>query len=217
MTPRPDLGSVAEELYGRLEPFHRRSLDGREVGDDELGWPLLTFFGLLAKRWQEPEDLIRDSDDGVGFSALFDPARVKDEALAWQGQAVGVTMLPGMTPAEQRARTEGTDGFKRGTPLALAVAAQRHLTGNKTVIINERLAGNAKLIGVVTYLNETPDPAQTQRDIEEQLPWELKLQYVTQDAWDYSTLRTVFDDYDAIRTHYNATGYQGIKDNDPPA
>jgi hypothetical protein len=217
VTPRPALGSVAEELYARLEPFHEWSSDGATFTDEDLGWPLLVYWGLLAKRWQLVDDISRDGDFGPGWTPILDVGESRDEALPWLGQFNGTVMLPGMTPEQMRARILGTDGFQRGTPSAIAVAARRHLTGDQNVIINERLAGDAKRIGVATYTAETPDPDLTRQDIEEQLPWWIKLDYIVEDAWDYAVLRTAFDDYAAVRLHFNATGYLGIRDENPPA
>jgi hypothetical protein len=217
VTPRPDLGSVAEELYSKLAPYQTFSLDGREVTDEEMGWALLIYWGLIAKRWQPVEDLSRDTPEGPGWSILFDPDRIPDEGLTWLSQAVGVTLPPGMTTDQQRFRITHTGMDVAYTPSAIAAAAQRHLTGDKNVIINEFLAGNAKRIGVVTYTDETPSPEQTRLDIEEQLPWWLRLTHTIEDAWDYATIRTAFDDYAAIRSHFDVTGYLGIRSNDPPA
>lgn len=214
---KPALGSVADELYDHLTPYHKRIHDGNIVTDEQLGFPLYIFFGLIARGWQEVEDMVRDTPEGPGWTALASPTRIKPEALDWQGQIVGVTMLPGMTTPAKIERINGTDGFRRGTPAALAVATMRHLTGARNVIINERLGGNAKRIGVVTWADETPDSELTRADIEEQLPWEIQLEYNVQDAWDYVVLRTAFDDYEGIRTHFDGTGYLGIRENDPPA
>lgn len=218
MTPRPQFGSVADELYEHLAAYHKRiTSDGsRTVTDEELGWPLYIYFGLIARGWQEIDDLVRDSADGPGWSALASPERIKPEGLDWQGQIVGVVMLPGMTAPQKIERIHRTDGMRRGSPSALAYAAMRRLTGDRNVIINERLGGNAKRVGVVTYTDETPDPELTRADIEEQLPWWVQLEYNVQDAWDYVTLRTAFDDYGEIRTHFNTTGYLGIREEDPP-
>jgi hypothetical protein len=213
---RPDLGSVAEDLYARLEPFHRHSYGDREISDEELGWPLLTYWGLIARLCQEIDDLVRDSDEGAGYTSLMDPDRIKPEGLPWLGQLIGVRMLPNMTTQQQKDRIAGTDGFKRGSSAAVAVATQLHLTGDKNVIINEMLGGNPYRIGVVTWADETPDPAQTELDIEEQLPWWITLEYNVEGAWGYLPLRTAFDDYEAILLHFTSTGYQGILEEDPP-
>lgn len=216
MTLRPDLGSFAEDIYNRLYPFHTRSLDGAELTDEDLNWSLLIYLGTIAGQWQELEDLMRDGDH-PGYSALLDINRIKDAGLPWLSQFLGIVLPPGLTPAEIRAEIEGPTGFKRGSVSAVAYAAQRRLTGEKNVIINERVGDDPNILGIVTFLDETPNPALTEQDIEDQLPWEISLQYTVEDGWTYSGLRTAFDDYAAIRLHYNATGYQGVRENNPPA
>lgn len=215
---RPSLGSVAEELYARLEPFHERINPDRpseSITDAALGWPLLIYWGLIASQWQEIDDLSRDSDAGPGWSALLDIDRIPDKGLPYIAQFKGKSLLPGMTPADARARIRGTDGFDRGAASAIRIAAQRHLTGTKTVNINERFANDPWQLGVVTYVTETPDPVQTFNDIIEQKPYGIKLTHSVVNAYNYEVLRVAFDDYNAIMVHY--ADYQGVRDNVPPA
>lgn len=219
---RPDLGSAAEELYRILEPFHTWSdpdAPGQVVTDAALGWPLLVYWGTVAKRWQEIEDLARDSSDGPGWSTIVDLDRIPDKGLEYIGQFKGKTFPAGMTPDQKRDRIRGTDGFERGTAEALRVAAKRHLTppvGQEPyVIVNERLGGNLWQTGVVTLVDETPDPVLTFNDMLEQKHHGIKLFHEVVDAYGYLVLRVAFDDYGEIRTHY--ADYEGIRDNDPPA
>lgn len=218
MTPRPDLGSVADELYAKLEPFHQRihqSGGGRVSTDEDLGWPLYIVFGGIASFWQEVDDLSRDSDDGVGWSTLLDIDRIPDKGLPYLAQFKGKTLLPGMTPDVARERIRSSDGFERGTPDAISVAAKRHLTGARTAYVRERFDGTIWSIRVVTYVDETPDPEQTFRDMLEQKPYGYVLDHSVQDAWNYEVLRVAFNDYGEIAVHY--ADYQGVADNDPPA
>lgn len=213
--PRPFLGSVAEELYARLEPFHAHSDNGTVVTDEQLGWPLLIFWGLLAKRWQRIHDLSTDTDDHPGWSSIVDVDRVEDAGLNYTGQFKGVVPLQGLTPAQQRERIRKVDGFKRGTAEAIKTASKRRLTGEKRVILNERAGGNPYRIGVVTYIEETPDATGTFRDMVEQKPWGFIIEYTVVDAWGYDVLQVAFDDYGAIQAHY--ADYQGLQTNNPPA
>lgn len=117
-------------LYARLEPFQSRidpNHDGREITDEELGWPLLIFNGCIAKRWQEIEDLIRDTDTAPGWSALVDVDRIPDKGLPYLAQFKGKTILPGMTPDQIRDRIKTADGQDRGTAGAVSAAAKRRL------------------------------------------------------------------------------------------
>lgn len=191
---RPSLGTLAEEVYEDLYMFHERTLEDTVVTDGELGWPLLTYFGLLAKRWQPVEDLVRDTNAGPGWSALFDLYRIPDEALPWLGQVFGVEMLSGMTPFQMRERILGTDGFKRGTPDAVAVAARRRLTGNRTAIVTERWGGDPNRTAVVTFKGETPETDwDSRRDKVRKTPGLISLWSMDNNPGDLATPDSVGD------------------------
>lgn len=192
---RPDLGSAAEELYLALAPFTERidpNNPGQTITDEDLDWPLLIYFGTLMKRWQQVEDLSRDSDDGPGWSALVDLDRIPDEGLPYIAQFKGKTILQGMSPAEARARIEGTDGFDRGTPEAIRVATQRNMTGTKTVIIVERYSGDPFQYQIIVSEAETPSTGQTLRDSLEQKPYGYLVTFtVAPDLPDYTFIATL--------------------------
>lgn len=214
---RPDLGSFAEEFYARLEPFHERSNPNGpgSITDEELGWPLLIFFGLIARRWQEVEDLIRDTEAGVGWSALQSVDRIPDKGLPYLAQFRGKTVIAGMTPAEARARIESTDGFDRGTPSAMEAAAKPTLTGLQRVYLNERVGGSIWQTAAITYDSETPDPAATFRALVAQKHHGVILTHTVVDVWGYEVLKVAFDDYGQVKIHYPT--YTGLKTNVPPA
>ena len=111
--------TYAERLYGMLAPLAAR--------DSEVEWSLLKLCNAIGVPFQLVEDLVRDTEDGVGWSALLDLDRCPDEALPWLAQFVGVRVLPSSTPEQQRARIASTDGFKRGTRDAMIGAAQATL------------------------------------------------------------------------------------------
>lgn len=212
---RPDLGSFAEEFYARLEPFHDHTADGREYTDEELGWPLLIFWGTIASQWQRIDDITTESDDGPGWSSLVDIDRIEDDGLPYLSQFKGAILLDGLTPEQQRERIRTVDGFSRCTAQSIKDASKRRLTGSQTVHLNEREGGNALRIGVVTYIDETPEPELTFMDMMEQKPWGYIINYQVVDAWGYEVLKVAFDDYGAVKTHY--PDYEGLKTNVPPA
>ncbi len=124
---RPTPGSFAEELYAKLEPFHRHTADGREYTDEELGWPLLVFYGMMAKRWQRIHEITSDTDEGEGWTEILDLDRTADDGLPYLSQFKGVVLLDGLTPAQQRERIREVDGFQRCTAEAIKLAAKRRL------------------------------------------------------------------------------------------
>ena len=127
--PRSTLGSpdgrpVAEEMYAALGPITSE--------DPALGWPLLRFINAMAIRPQATDDLVRDSDEGPGWSGVVDLDRAPVNALPWLAQFVGVELLPGLDDESQRLRIRETAGFRRGTRAAIEGAARQFLTGSRT-------------------------------------------------------------------------------------
>lgn len=124
---------------------------------------LQTYVGGIGDvMFQEVEDLASDGPLGQpGWSSLLDLNRVPDKALPWLAQFIGVSIPGGLTPADQRIRIQNTDGWKRGTPAAIAGAPLPYLTGTKTVILRERdpaASPNDPAYGltVITRTSETP-------------------------------------------------------------
>lgn len=198
MSPAPATsGSAADELYERLRPLAHR--------DEFLGWSLLHYVSAAALPLQLVEDLIRDTDDGPGWSAMLDPDRCPTWALGWLGQFVGVRLLPrepfeteAAWEAAMRDRIKRTDGQHRGSPEALRAAAQRYLTGSKYVIVNERVGGDAWELGVVTLIGETPDAGAVLRALLEQKPAGVRLTHTIVPGHDYDAIAAGWDDYDDL-------------------
>jgi len=91
----------------------------------------------------------------------------------------------------------------------MRAAAQATLTGNKTVIINERDGDSATqpidyayYLTVETYQGQTPDPAMTQRALLSQKPAGIVLTYVTIAGQTYDQVRTRFATYAALLAAY---------------
>jgi hypothetical protein len=214
---RPNLGSMAEELYARLEPFHSWHYEDKEVTDEELGWPLFIYWGLLVKvGWQEIDDLSRDSDAGSGWSTIVDLERIPDKGLPYISQYTGVELPQTVTPAEARELIASPEGHRRGTPTAMRSAGLRTLTGAApTLILNEHVGGNAYRVGAVTFLAETPDPVATFTAMSLQKPWWILLTHEVVDAFGYTVIQLAFDDYGQVQAHY--PDYEGLQTNTPPA
>jgi hypothetical protein len=184
----------------------------------EQGGDWFIFIGAVASMFDQIETYARDQDDGTpGWGILLDIDRCPIEALPWLAQFIGVTIPPGLTDAQARAWVKGTDGFKRGSTGAIIAATQKRLTGNKTVFLKERDAAASPVLGgaygltVVTFTGETPDPANTLRDIIAQKPAGIILNYQIVPDFDYLALRTANLNYTAVRSAY-AT-YSGVRVN----
>lgn len=188
------MGDVAGDLYNSLGPWMN------EVALDIA-------VGLMAgRRAQDIEDIIRDSDEGVGWSSVMDLDRtpVMDEYqwLLWLGQFVGSREKPGLNTADQREWIRGTSHWYRGTRTAFEAAARSHLLGpdgtpdTATLIINERVGGNAYQLGVVYLTAELQTTEEALRaDLEDQKPAGNILTVVSGDSVTYDAAEIAFDTY----------------------
>jgi hypothetical protein len=193
---------VADELYEQVEPL--------AYHDERHGYALHGYVCGLAKPLEEIDALVRDTDAGPGWSAFLDPVRCPAWALGWLAQFPGVRPLRRLATeteeqwaAAMRERIVAADGRWRGGVEALRAAAQRRLTGNRYVIFNERVGGDPYVLGIRTLDAETPDPAATLRDILEQKPAGVVLDYGTVPGQTWDALVTAYDDWAAVQVAYD--------------
>jgi len=196
--PPPALASYAARLYAALAPL--AWLDGN------TDWSLAKLNGAVGTMFQAVEDVVRDTPEGPGWSAVVDVARCPDDWLPWLGQFVGVVN------GTRSAITEH-NGFQRGTPAAIRAAAAMSLTGSKTVILQERFGGEAYALGVYTLDSETPDPAKVLADILTQKPGGIVLTYAHGAANTYAAVKAGYATYDAVRAGFR--DYQHLAANQP--
>lgn len=175
----PAVAQVATDLYDEL--------GHTQPADEALGWPFLLYLNAAAIALGELPDIVRDSDDHVGWSAVLDPARCPVYALPWLAQFAGVRLTPGATEEQHRAEITAPPAFQRGTPAAMRAAATLTLTGTARVRITER-DGSPYALSVRTYESETPDPVEAERLIRSQKPAGLVLTYDLAMGWDWSEL-----------------------------
>ena len=137
-----------------------------------------------------PVELYVDDDpneDGNGaWCILLDVDRTPyPDGTAYLAQWVGEIMPQGIAEAEARNWIVDGPNQRRGTTVSIARAAQRSLTGTKTVQILERTMPNGTVdpngdhFTVVTYVNETPDPAQVWADLLTVIPADMVCNYET--------------------------------------
>lgn len=138
---------LVQQTYDSLGPWARAD----ESGD------LLAYIRSLMEPLTSVDDVVRDTDDHVGWGTLMDVDVAPSWALPWLAQFVGVTHARGLDDTSQRIRIKEASGFQRGTPAAIIGAAKQHLTGTRRVELFER-EGSAWNFRVRTYQSETPNP-----------------------------------------------------------
>lgn len=193
---RPAVHPTTELIYDSLG-------DGLIGADESTGWQLLLFLDdVIAESLGAVDDIVRDSDEGPGWSGVLDPDRVDADHIWWLGQLVGAREPRGaaLTLEQAQARLTDAEGWKRGTLAALKAGAATHLTGSKKVIVNER-DGSAYQLTVQTYAVQTPDETLTEADIRKQKPAGIVLTYEV----------LVGEDWQAVKDNF-AT-WQDVKDN----
>jgi hypothetical protein len=192
---RPTVSAAAEEAYASLGPWARRdTLDAR--------WDVLTVVESWAGQLQVVEDIIRDTDDGPGYSSIVDADRAPEEWIPWGMQFSGVRARAGLDTDTQRARWKSTDGFRRGTPGAIVGAAQQYLIGTKTVYLVER-HGSRYRYTVTTVAAETPNPAAVLAALKEQKPYGFVMAHAMTTGVNYNALRDTHSNYSTIKAKYS--------------
>lgn len=183
MTPRPTVPAVSETWYGELGVT--------QPADEQLGWPFLIFLAGLGAAFGPLHDVVRDTDQGPGWSILLDPERCPNWALPWLAQFAGVTLTPGATDAEWRDEITSPPAFQRGTPAAIRSSVQRYLTGNKTVTLLER-DGSPWRLTVITYTAETTDATAAEAAARSQKPVGVLLTYRVDPGWSVGDLEAAY-------------------------
>jgi hypothetical protein len=127
-----------------------------------------------------------EGGDGTdGWYVMFDVDLAPFAGLPWLAQVAGERLPTGISDAAARQWITDGPNSRRGTPLAIARAAQRHLELPGVVILVERSMpdGSEDPMGdhftVYTYADQTPNPAQTLADLLTTVPGDMVLNYVT--------------------------------------
>jgi hypothetical protein len=126
----------------------------------------------------DPEELEED----VSYGQLLDMGVTSAIALPWLAQFVGERFPVGIDEAAQREWINDRPNSRRGTMVSIANAAQRSLTGSRTVMIIERSDGVSQTdspddVVMFAYTDECPDPGQVRRDLQDTFPLELSLNF----------------------------------------
>lgn len=186
----PPVSPPAQEFYEALAPTFT-------VGDEDRGYPLLKLCNALCPSpIRQIHSYVTDQEDGTpGWVIVFDPDNAPVEVLPYLAQFDGAEIRPDMDEAQIRDAIRSPQGFGRGRPSALAKIAQRHLTGGKTVLLDERSDGTVGVdkpwqMRIRTLASETPDPELTEREIRaEWKPIGIVLTYLAIDGQTWGDLR----------------------------
>jgi hypothetical protein len=137
-----------------------------------------------------------------GWSIMFDPDRCPVQALPYLAQYVGEEIPAGLSEALTRERIRDRANQLRGTPWSIFAAAQRSLIGSRLVSLVERdgVGGtdDPDRITVMTYTDQTPDPAQVEADVRSVLDADLELNYVVATGESWQQVSDTYADWNAV-------------------
>lgn len=177
----PDVPDAAEELLDELAVC--------QPGDEQRGSPFRLLVGAIAVALGPLHDLVRDTEDGPGWSAIADPDRTPDPQFT--AQLNGVVLTRGASDEQHRSELRIGAGLRRGSPGALREAVQATLTGARQVTIIERDGDPYELL-VISYEDETPDPDAAEAAARSQKPAGLLLTYRVDPGWSIGQLEAAY-------------------------
>lgn len=178
---KPVVSTTTQEAYDRLGSAW---IDP----DESVDWHLLKFVQALTLNLTVINDLVRDTDEGPGWSIILDADRADPKYFPWMGQFNGTTVDLGLSEDDQRQQLKEVAGFRRGTIASMIAAAQPYLTGTKTVTITERDT-SAYHFSVSTFTAETPDSSKVLAALLSQKPAGLVMDYTVAAGLTYGDLK----------------------------
>jgi hypothetical protein len=203
--PFDDATPLQNELYNRLKPYH--------PDDVEQNYVLFKLCGALMQPFEFVDELARQPD----YSVLLNLDTVSLDALLYLAQFIGIVSPPRLldeTDEDYHARVkslvEARVGFERGRPAAMIAAAKLFLTGTKSVIITERVGGNAWQAAAATIDAETPDANAVDRALRSQKPAGIILDYLDVEHVTYAELAAAYATYGDLEA--TSQTYEQIKE-----
>lgn len=184
-----------ELAHPTTELVHERLGPALTADDEATGWTLLAFLDAGVRPLGEVDDVVRDTDAGLGWARELDPELTSRPAFL--GQFVGATVPAGMSDDDARHLVRDRPAVRRGSPGALRSAAQQHLTGARRVDLFER-DGSPYRVRVRTYTAQTPDPAAVLRALLEAKPAGLTLVHEVFAGLPYDERDALFATYDEL-------------------
>lgn len=195
---KPVVSETTQEAYDRLGSAWTNP-------DESVDWHLLKFIQAVTLNLTVINDLVRDTDEGPGWSIVLDADRVAAKYFPWLSQFNGTTVDLGLSEDDQRQQLKEVAGFRRGTIASMIAAAQPYLTGTKTVTITERDT-SAYHFSVRTFTAETPDSAKVLTALLSQKPAGLVMDFSVTSGLTYGDLKATGKTYHELTVEFPTSG-----------
>jgi hypothetical protein len=191
LPPPPEDGSFLWELLYEAQGFHRKA-------DAATGYQLRRACEALCAPMQPAWEVLRERADGTPpYGILFDADRCPAELLHFPAMHVGARLTPDMNEAERRAEICEPASWSRGQTRAMKRAIQKTLQGSGRVIVRTRFPAAADIY-VRTLIDETPDPALTERVAAESKVAGLVLDYEAIDGVTWADIAAAYGTWDEV-------------------
>lgn len=189
---RPAVHPTTDELFASIG-------SGFTATDEANGWHLLMFLDAGVGGLAAIDDIVRDTEDSVGWRSVLDVDRASFRHLPWLAQFVGVRFrTDDDTELKRRNRIRNREGFYRGTVDTIRSAIQAHLVGGKQVTLVERDT-SAYHFHVETFEIETPDADAVEAEIRQQKPAGLQFTYVVVPGDDWANIKSDFPTWNDVK------------------
>jgi len=166
------------------------------------------YLRAIGTMFAEADAFVGFDAEEEGWSALLDPDTCPANGLPHLAMYVGERLPTGLEEADQREWIRDAPNQIRGTLASIIYAAQRTLTGSRTVSLQERSGVGQThpedYITVRTYISETPDEFAVLDDLREVVPADIELDYETTPGQTWNQMQStsptwndVLEDYDS--------------------
>jgi hypothetical protein len=206
MPDLPTMGSCGVELYDASQPL--------AAFDEDHGMAFAHLCEAIGRMRQAVSDLVRDTDEGPGWSMATDVDRAPGadseiDMLPFLGQLVGVGKIAHLSDADRREAIRQRDGFWRGRPESIVSFALRYTDGTPGAVqLRERYnpalgAGidapyHGRVIIKRSRLLPGVDEADLSRRVLARIPGGLIYDVLITDELDYDEVEATFADYDDV-------------------
>lgn len=198
---RPVVHTAAEQVY-RLLPDFMRAADTVETVD----YTALRYVAATAVGLEKAADFLTIVDPDTspsGTCELIDARYCPRPYLGWLGWLLGIDTTTIADPFVRDAIGNAARTQRRGSKGSIADAAQRTLTGSKSVRVYWNLSGTEPYhLTVITLNAQTPDPTATLEAAMSEKPAGMSLELQTVDGPTYAEINANFADYAEVKATF---------------
>jgi hypothetical protein len=158
------------------------------------------YLDVIGSMADDFESYVNQFGEEDAWGPLMDVDRCPPGGLPYLAQFLGEVLPDGIEEVMAREWIRDHAHMRRGTLESIARAAQRSMTGVRTVSIVERSGGGANpedYLDVTTYASETPNPTAVLEDLRLVVPADLDLTYTVATSATWSGIKTTYASWTA--------------------